>query len=181
MTKKLTKPNLNELEELTPKQAAFFYCYAESGNGTRSALRAYYPDFPVDKAYSELTEKELIQYHGANHIARKNLQKVSNSSSLFLDHRGMDFKRALDKLDAGLEATKASNAAILLTKDGKTMKAEEQGLIEVPDHQIRLAYWDRLMRLLGRDVSDGSRATGIEISDKDKTVRVIVDVPRPQR
>lgn len=44
----------------------------------------------------------------------------------------------LEAHQAGLEATKTSNAAILLTTDGKTIKAEEQGLIEVPDHPTRL-------------------------------------------
>lgn len=46
--------------------------------------------------------------------------------------------KVLEAHQAGLEATKTSNAAILLNKNGETIKAEEQGLIEVPDHPTRL-------------------------------------------
>lgn len=50
----------------------------------------------------------------------------------------------------GLEATRASNAAILVTKDGNVQKAEEQGLIEVPDYGVRAKYLELALKLKRR-------------------------------
>ncbi len=47
----------------------------------------------------------------------------------------------------GLQATRTSNAAILLTKEGQLIKAEEQGLIEVPDHATRHKFLDTALKL----------------------------------
>jgi len=144
------------LKGFTPKQATFFIWYAMTGNGTRAALRAYYPKFPIDKEFIKLTEEERRQYVTADAIARTNLEKHRNPLSLYMEQNGLDLKKALSKLQEGLEATKTSNAAILLTKDGKTVKAEEQGIIEVPDYPEQREWWDRLMKLLGKDMSDNS-------------------------
>lgn len=50
----------------------------------------------------------------------------------------------------GLAATRATNAAILVTQDGKIEKAEEQGLIEVPDFAVRHKYLETAYKLKGK-------------------------------
>ncbi len=67
-----------------------------------------------------------------------------------------------------LEATKTSNAAILLTKDGQTVKAEEQGLIEVPDHQTRLKAVELAYKVKKKI---GNESVGAEFKDGDKQDR----------
>lgn len=56
----------------------------------------------------------------------------------------------LDKGFEGLDATRASNAAILITQDGTVVKAEEQGLIEVPDYLTRHKYLETVLKLKKR-------------------------------
>jgi hypothetical protein len=73
--------------------------------------------------------------------------------------------------EAGLEATKTSNAAILLTKDGQTIKAEEQGLIEVPDHATRLKAVELAYKVKKKI---GNESVAAELKDGDKTVRFII-------
>lgn len=69
----------------------------------------------------------------------KNPQQLTESKGFQeLMEQYLPDEKVLAAHEAGLEATKTSNAAILLTKDGQTVRAEEQGLIEVPDHPTRL-------------------------------------------
>lgn len=154
MAKKNKIKKKKKLSGYTPKQAAFFYHYSITGNATRSALKAYYPDFPVNKAYTELSDKEKKSYDVATQIGFDNLRKHNNPTQLFMDKNGMDFGKLIKKLDEGLDATKTSNAAILVTKDGKTEKAEEQGLIEVPDYAERREWWDRFARIMNVSIKE---------------------------
>lgn len=165
---KLPADLAKKLSKYTPKQAAFFFWYSVMGNRTRAALKVYYPDFPIDKKYSNLTEKEMKNYVTADAIATGNLEKHRNPLQLYLDQHGLDFSELARKLKEGLEATKTTNAAILLTKDGKTIKAEEQGLIEVPDHPEQRAWWDRFAKLLGikLDEEKSGQKTQVNVFNK---------------
>lgn len=145
----LSEETVKELQQYTPKQAAFYFWYAKLGNGVRAALKAYYPEFPIEKPFTKLNEKEASQYTTASVIATENLQKHRNPIALYLEENGMDLKYAMNKLQDGMSATVPSNAAILLTKKGETITAEEQGLIEVPDYTERRAWWDRFATLIG--------------------------------
>lgn len=143
-----------KLSIYTPKQAAFYFWYSVMGNQTRAALKVYYPDFPIDKKYEDLSERELVQYSTAASMASENLKKHENPVSLYLEQNGLDFSLLAQKLKEGLEATHLSNAALLLTKDGETIKAEEQGVIEVPDYEERREWWDRFARMLGVSIKE---------------------------
>jgi hypothetical protein len=122
------------------------------GNATRAALKAYYPKFPVDKAYSDFTEKERKQYDVATKIGLANLRRHPNPTRLFMEQQGMDFKKLTDKLKEGLDATQTTNAFII-TKSGKNGKAK-QGSIEIPDYAERREWWDRFARILGVSVKE---------------------------
>jgi len=68
-----------------------------------------------------------------------------------MEERGLTLPLLIDTIRDATQATKTSNAAILLTKDGKTIKAEEQGLIEIPDHFTRLKAVEIAGKWLGID------------------------------
>jgi hypothetical protein len=53
-------------------------------------------------------------------------------------HERISNTRIINKLEELMDAKRATNAAILVTKDGKIVKAEEQGLIEVDDAPTQL-------------------------------------------
>ena len=156
---KLTAELAKKLLEYTPKQAAFFFWYSTLGNATRAALKVSWPDFPENKSYTELTEEETRAYHAAGELGSEYLKKHENPLQLYLDQHGLDFSLLGRKLKEGLEATKTTNAAILLTEKGETIKAEEQGLIEVPNYAERRQWWDRLARILGVSVKEPTTTT----------------------
>jgi hypothetical protein len=124
------KALLAELKSFTPKQALFFINFGIMGNQTKAALKTYYPDFPHDKPYGKLTDEEKITYHTATGLGAKNLQKHDNPMWLYMQMRGMDFKRAIEVLDRGLDSE---------------------------DEKVRVDWWDRLMRLMDRDVSESAQ------------------------
>lgn len=69
----------------------------------------------------------------------------------------------------GLEATKPSNAAILLTTDGKTVKAEEQGLIETPDFATRAKYLELGYKIKGKLKTESNPAPQLNFHYHAKT------------
>lgn len=86
----------------------------------------------------------------------------------------------LDKGLEGLDATRASNAAILVQQDGTTIKAEEQGLIEVPDYQTRHKYLETALKLkkrLGVEANGSSVAVQVNNIQLDKYLE---DVPNAE-
>jgi hypothetical protein len=120
---------LKELKGFTPKQALFFINYGISGNQTRAALRTYYPDFPIDKAYTKLSEKERKQYATAAALGSTNIRLHENPQKLYMQMHGLDYAKAMSVLKEGLDTT---------------------------DERAKIEWWDRLMRLQNKDVSDAS-------------------------
>lgn len=163
-----------KLQDYTPKQAAFYYFWSQTGNRVRSALMAYYPDFPIEKGYSDMSDDEKRVYSSAASIANENLKNVENPLQLVMEERGLDFGRLAEDLERGLEATKTTNAAVLLTKDGETAKAEEQGLIEVPDMPERREWWDRFARILGVDASEVRKGSTVGVRAGDSKIEVVI-------
>lgn len=136
------KAILAELKDFTPKQALFLINYGIMGNRTRAALKTYYPDFPIDKEYSKLTDKEKMQYHTATSLGVKNLQLHSNPHWLYMQMNGLDFGEAMRILRDGLKSE---------------------------DDKARIEWWDRFMRLMNRDVSDSAqkKTTGARFEDTE--------------
>lgn len=136
-TKKTEEPKelIEYFEGFTPKEAAFYLEWLETGNATEAAMQVY-----------DCKNRNSAKALGSAVLTKLN---IDNPVKRFCEAHGLDVKTATDKLREGLEATKASNAAILLMKDGKVMKTEEQGLIEVPDYAERREWWDRFMKLMG--------------------------------
>lgn len=171
-TKKAIREIGKELEKYTPKQAAFFYWYSILGNGTKAALRVYYPNFPIGKEYTKLTKDEQKQYSTASTIAEENLRKHDNPVKLYLDQHGMDFEEATRILKEGLEATKTENAYIVVGNKS-TITKKDVGKIEVPDFTERREWWDRFTRLLNIDVSQPKTQESFGVKTNGKTVEFI--------
>jgi|ERR1700719_2735410 len=110
--------------DLTLKEGTFWKLYFAYGNGTKAALEAY----------------DTNNYATASVIASENFRKHKNIRQAYMESKGISLGKLVEKIEQGLEATKTSNAAILVLQDGKTVKAEEQGLIEVPDYATRHRY-----------------------------------------
>lgn len=72
------------------------------------------------------------------------------------------------KIIEGLDATRASNASILLQSDGQVVRAEEQGLIEVPDFIARHKYIDTALKLKDKYPAEKKKLLG----DKDEPLFV---------
>lgn len=111
----------------------------------------------------ELVAKKVLESNGEKPISQamlesgypettaKNPQQLTRSKGWkeLMDEHFSDEK--LSRIhDEGLEATRASNAAILVQKDGTMIKAEEQGLIEVPDYAVRHKYLETAYKLKGK-------------------------------
>lgn len=128
-------------ENLTLKQQRFLEVYLETGNATEAAWQAY-----------DCKSRDV-----ANAIGSENLAKLSFAD--ILEQGGVTDKRLKEKIDQGLDATKTTNAAILVMKDGKIVKAEEQGLIEVEDYAVQHKYLEtalKLKRRLAQNTADST-------------------------
>ncbi len=68
-----------------------------------------------------------------------------------MESKGISLGALVDKMKEGLEATRTTNAAILISNSGKIEKAEEQGIIEVPDFHARHKYIETASKWLGVD------------------------------
>ncbi|OGH14567.1 MAG: hypothetical protein A3H50_01415 [Candidatus Levybacteria bacterium RIFCSPLOWO2_02_FULL_37_10] len=118
---------------LTLKQRKFLKLYFETGNGTQAALAVYNTN---DRG-------------SASVIASETLAKLKNHVRAYMESKGLSLGFLVDKIIQGTEATKTTNAAILVQKNGKAVKAEEQGLIEVPDYSVRHKYLETAAKWLG--------------------------------
>lgn len=136
MVKALSTSSAAE-RKLTLKQRKFIAHYLEHGNATEAALHAY--DLDPDSENDRVT---------AATMGSENLRKLQIDD--LMEEYGISDQKLLTKLDEGLDATRASNAAILVTKDGTVEKAEEQGLIEVPDYATRHKYLETALKLKKR-------------------------------
>lgn len=121
------------LKDFTPKQAAFYLKWLETGNATKAAMGIY---GCKDKA-------------SAATIGWENLRKLDNPMQRYAEAHGLDMPFAVKKLKEGLEATKTTSAAVVLIKKGKRVVTKQQESIEVADYEERGEWWDRLMKLMG--------------------------------
>lgn len=141
MKNKITNPTKTQIksfdEDLTLKERSFLKRYLETGNGTQSAMEIY----------------DTHSYSSAGAIASQILKKLKNPTRLFLESQGLSIGSLTKKLKEGLDATRTTNAAILITKDGKIEKAEEQGLIETPDYLTRHKYLETASKWIGIEES----------------------------
>jgi len=76
-----------------------------------------------------------------NRIHKKPVQDILQK---FLSSRSLK-KALLAQAKLGLSAEDSIGAAILVSKDGKVIKADDEGGIMVPDHKTRHKYWHDLM------------------------------------
>lgn len=116
-------------EELTHKQKIWLKHYMETGNATRSALAAYYPDFPIDKEHADLTPEEKGTYDTAAAIGYENLRKPQIKIDDLMDEAGLTDSFLIKKLNEQLEATRLHGKNGLEHMDGSTRnKALEMAL-----------------------------------------------------
>lgn len=127
------------------------------------------------------TQKELAKAEGvhqtaiskrirSNPILRNRIQKFLNSDALdvLLVEVGAD----------GLQATKEIAATILVDKDGKIIRAENEGAIQVKDFHARHKYWRDFMimkKYLNAESNNGvnvkdSKVIIIHSNGHDKTI-----------
>jgi hypothetical protein len=97
------------------------------------------------RAYLELHPN--VTQGSAEVLGSRVLGKVSKE--MILKAYSLDIGKYMLQLKEGLEATRPISASILVTKDGKLIKAADHGAIEVPDHMTRKFYHDKLGKLLG--------------------------------
>ncbi len=103
---------------------------------------------------------KAMRQAGYAEATAKNPSKLTESLSwdVLLGELSDDLLKT--KLAEGLEATRASNASILVQNDGKIVKAEEQGLIEVPDFATRHKYIDTILKLKDKYPAEKKKLLG---------------------
>lgn len=103
--------------------------YMDSGNATRSALKVYYPDFPSDKVYSEMSEEEKKTHNAAATIGWENLRKLDIEITDLMDEAGLTDVYLVKKLRENMEATRLYGKSAIEHMDGSTRnKALEMSL-----------------------------------------------------
>lgn len=143
---------------LTLKQRKFLKIYLETGNGSEAAMQVYH------------CKSRAV----AGAISSENLQKLKEPIRMLMESRGLSLGRLLEVLNEGLGATKPTNAAILVQKDGKVVKAEEQGLIETVDYGTRhkymesMAKWLEVEKLVVNVHQKSQQWNYFSVSEKDK-------------
>ena len=103
---------------------------------------------------------KIMEEVGYSPNTAHNPSDLTNSKGwkLGMDEHWPD-ERLLQLGEDAFDATKTSNAAILLTQDGQLVKAEEQGLIETPDWFARHKYWHDILSMKGYLKPDGATFT----------------------
>lgn len=136
MTKKTKKykKNYEKKNKLTLKQRKWLLFYMDDGNATRAALFAYYPNFPIDKNFKDLTPEESNDYSNAAVIGYENLRKLNIPIEDLLDEAGLTDVYFTQKLKENMEATR------LYGKDA----------IEGMDGNARNSAWENGMKLKGK-------------------------------
>jgi hypothetical protein len=149
MTTKLTKkePSLNDLEEmLGSKERVLFYLTWLKHN--RNATQAYLELHP------DVSERS------ANVLGSRMLRNID--IGLIANAYNLNHERYLNMIDEGLEATKSVSAIIT----GKDADNKDMDFIEVPDHQTRLKYHDKLGKLIG--VESDKQQTNVQVNVLNK-------------
>lgn|SRR3990167_2877555 len=72
-------------------------------------------------------------------------------------------KKLTEVSEEALNATRPIGATILVNKDGQLIRAEDEGAIEVPDHNARHKYWHDLMVGMGELESEKDKAPTVPI------------------
>lgn len=80
--------------------------YESFCNATKSALYAYYPDFPIGKAIKDFTEEESSQYKTAANIGWENLRIRDIPIEDLMDEAGMSDAFLMSQLRQNMKATK---------------------------------------------------------------------------
>lgn len=116
-------------KELTLKQRKWLLEYMESGNATRAALKAYYPDFPSDKEYPDLDDEQKKTYNAASQIGWENMRKLNIEIVDLMDEAGLSDVYLVKKLAEQLEATRLYGKTAIEHMDGAARnKALEMAL-----------------------------------------------------
>ena len=88
---------------------------------------------------------------GYSPATAKTPQKLTESKAwIQLMEEYIPDDKLLVKHEEALEATKQIGAQILIDKDGKTISKENEGMIEVPDHVVRLKAVELGYRVKGK-------------------------------
>lgn len=148
MTQKVAKkPSLNDLEEiLGSKERVLFY------------LTWLKHDRNATQAYLELHPN--VTEHSAAVLGGKMLRNIDIlpiANAYNLNH-----ERYLKMIDEGLDATKPISAL----NTGKDAGSKDMDFIEVPDHQTRLKYHDKLGKLIG--VESDKQQTNVQVNVLNK-------------
>jgi len=148
MSKKITKkPTLDDLEEmLGSKERVLFYLTWLKHD--RNATKAYLELHPNVTEHSARTL-------GAKMLANIDIFTIANAYNL-------NHERYLNMIDEGLEATKPISALI----SGKDAGSKDMDFIDVPDHQTRLKYHDKLGKLIG--VESDKQQTNVQVNVLNK-------------
>lgn len=111
---------------------------------------------------NRLNQSAVARELGVSHQAiQQQIHKpiVRDKLQAFLDSPELD-QLLLEVAKDGLVATRTTGAAILLTQKGETIKAEEQGAIETPDHSARHRFWHDCMIMKKKLKMDSSAGEG---------------------
>jgi len=88
---------------------------------------------------------------GYDPTTAKNPKNLTQSKSwMVLMDQYIPDDKLLAKHEEALEAVKPIGAQILIDKDGKTISKENEGMIEVPDHVVRLKAVELGYRVKGK-------------------------------
>lgn len=98
-------------KELTLKQRIWLQTYMDIegeyfGNATKSALVAYFPEFPIKKALPDLTTEERKTYNIAKQIGHENITKLDIPITELMDDAGLSDVYLLSVLAGNLKATR---------------------------------------------------------------------------
>lgn len=102
---------MSEKKELTLKQRIWLQTYMDVegdyfGNATKSALVAYFPDFPIKKERKEYNDEEMKTYKSAKQIGYENLSKLDIPINQLMNEAGLGDSYLLRVLAENLQATR---------------------------------------------------------------------------
>ena len=162
---------------LTPKQRMWLQAYGDIdnpttlGNATRSALVAYYPNFPIDKDMKDLTDQEKLDYECAKAMGSENLSKLNIPVSQLMNEMGLTDTKLLSKLGELLSCEKPyGKSAILHADNTARAKALEIGLklkkllSDRPEVNLKGLFFSDKMQL---EIIDSENKEENEVEDEE--------------
>ncbi|HEC66387.1 MAG TPA: hypothetical protein ENI23_13960 [bacterium] len=126
--------------KLTPKQAVFLAGWLKTGNGVKSAMKAY----------------DTEDYQSAKTIASQNLSKLNLDIRAFCEANGVSFKEIFDENKGMLGATKPFSSHTEADKN-------------IPDWNARDKALTRFERWLGLGGKEGKKEGKIEVNVDNRT------------